>query len=252
MNIGVLVTARLGSSRLPRKHLLEVNGQSFIACLLSRLRPVLVTLPCSMQLVIATSDEPENRDFARFECADTHVFYGHLDNIPRRHLEAARALGLDALVSVDGDDILCSPMAVANVAQALLDGADLVRTTGLPLGMNAMGYRTQFLEQVVMPWWSRSFDTGWGVIFPENAWQDIVMPLAAKPELRFTLDYPEDQLFFSAVISELMAKDILSTATDDQIVAIVESQDLFQLNQGVNQEYWQNFHTERARLRGEE
>lgn len=252
MNIGVLVTARLGSSRLPRKHLLEVNGQSFMACLLARLRPVLEVLPCSMRLVIATSDESENRDFARFECADTQVFYGHRDNIPRRHLEAARALGLDALVSVDGDDILCSPQAVVNVARALLDGADLVRTSGLPLGMNAMGYRTQFLEQVVTPWWSRSFDTGWGVIFPDDAWLDIQMPLAAIPELRFTLDYPEDQLFFTSVIHELMTKEILSTATDEDIVAIVESQKMFQLNQSVNQEYWQNFHAERARLRGEE
>ena len=251
MKIGILVTARLGSSRLRRKHLLLAGGKPLMSYLLERIS---VEFTHEIQVgsvitVIASSDEPENRDFESFTVSGTQVFFGAIDNIPLRHHQAAKALGLDAIVAVDGDDILCSVRAMRTVYNALSTGSQYVKTGGLPFGMNTFGYSTEFLASSLEGHCEEVLETGWGVIFPEAGVSEIQVPgPAPKDKLRFTLDYEDDYLFFSAVI-EAIGPGIATTG-DEEVVRVVEQNSFYRLNENIAQEYWANFYRCMERERG--
>lgn len=243
MRIGIIVTARLGSSRLKRKHLLPVGGKPVISYLLTR-----ITSEFSKEIdadkvvtVITTSDELENRDFECFASSGVKVFYGSVDNIPLRHLQAAEALGMDAIVAVDGDDILCSVRAMRSVYEELWGGARYVRTKGLPFGMNSFGYATEFLAASLVGYSTNVLETGWGKIFDVAKVTEVVMNRpSADDRLRFTLDYEEDYHFFSAVIEAI--GDGIAIADDESVVSVVYQRGFYHINEMIAQEYWANFY----------
>lgn len=242
MTTGILITARLGSTRLKRKHLKEVMGIPLLGYLLDRIgREFQKEISeGQVQVVIATSDEPENRDFESLLPAGAAIFYGSLSNIPLRHLQAAQALGLERIVSVDGDDMLCSVSGMRQVYSALAQGSPYAKTAGLPFGMNSFGYSTGFLEEALGGHQKETLETGWGRIFKDSAVKEIAMvPLSDNPRLRFTLDYQDDFDFFDALIRAL--GDSVCRADDQMIVDTVNSAGLYNINAAIAEEYWRNF-----------
>lgn len=242
MKTGILVTARLGSTRLQRKHLLEVGGRPIISYLLERIATAFAGELASgdASLIIATSDEPENREFERFALNGVTVFYGAASNIPLRHLQAARVHGLDGIVAVDGDDVLCATEGMRRVFEALSGGSEYVRTSGLPFGINSFGYSTAFLAGSLAAHCDATLETGWGRIFDETRVADIpVLSSVTSDSLRFTLDYEADYRFFTAVIERLGER--VCRASAEEIVAVVMADKLYTLNEAIMQEYWINF-----------
>lgn len=243
MKTGILITARLGSTRLGKKHLLPVNGQPLIHYLIERIRWEFgkEIKDSDVQIVIATSDEQENRQFEEFSQADVTVFYGSVDNIPLRHSRAAAACRLDAIVSIDGDDILCSPKGMREVYQALSMGAKYVKTSNLPFGMNSVGYAISFLSSSIKNHTNDTLETGWGRIFDENQLMDIASSFPIQNDaLRFTLDYEEDYQFFKALIEK--CGDKIIKMTDEEIVKIVLKEEFFRINEPISKQYWENFY----------
>jgi glutamate-1-semialdehyde 2,1-aminomutase len=241
MRIGILVTARMGSTRLSNKHLRELAGAPALRWLLKRIATEFAGELADGQttLWIATGNREDNAAFEAFT-ADTpaKVFYGSDDNVPLRHLEAAQAHNLDALVSIDGDDIFCAPEAMRVVHETLADRAAMVKTTGLPLGMNAWGYSTAALEPAVRLASAAVLETGWGRIFDGVAGKEIPMPCPGADAVRATLDYPEDLEFFDRCARDILGWDCL--ATPDLVQAIL-LRGLNQLNASVTERYWENF-----------
>lgn len=243
MKIGILITARLGSTRLSRKHLLGIMGRPAISYLIGRIATAFATelAAGSVQVIIATSDEPENRDFELLDRGDVAVFYGSNDNIPLRHLQAAKEYGLDGIVAVDGDDVLCSVDGMRRVFESLTGGAEYVKTSGLPFGMNAFGYCRSFLESALGAYADATLETGWGRIFDETGLTEIVLPgFHEQNLLRFTLDYEEDYQFFKTLI-ESFGEDIF-TASDAEVVERVMAGGWFRLNESIAKQYWENFY----------
>ncbi len=243
MKTGILITARLGSTRLKSKHLLPVSGQPVVAYLIRRIAKEfqkeihkgLVTI------VIATSDEAENRAFEQFSQNAVTVSYGSKDNIPLRHVQTANDLSLDAIVSVDGDDILCSVSGMRKVYEALLDGKPYVKITGLPFGMNSWGYSTEFLLSSFETHHGDVLETGWGRIFDDAMLSEIRITFPIEDNtLRFTLDYEQDYRFFSEVIQAV--GQAIDTISDEEIVRLVRDNGLYQLNESISKEYWNNFY----------
>lgn len=126
MRIGAVVQARMGSTRLPGKVLMELDGRPALDYLLERLDHA-ETLDA---VIVATSVEPADDAIARHcEAAGVRCHRGAHDDVAARLLEAARGAGLDALVRVNGD----SPL----LDQALVDrGVRLFRRGGRDLVTN--------------------------------------------------------------------------------------------------------------------
>ena len=241
MHIGILVTARMGSTRLSDKHLRALAGRPALSWLLERIATefeVEIAIGRT-SLWIATGNEKCNVAFSTVAAGTpANLFFGSDDNVPLRHLQVAQAQCLDALLSVDGDDILCAPEAMRAVHGALLDGTQLVKTTGLPLGMNAWGYATPTLQRAVENARATVLETGWGRIFSDIAARDVPLPCPNAELVRATLDYPEDLEFFDRSFREVPDLHRLSAA---EFVAAIVFRGLHRLNASVTERYWENF-----------
>ena len=243
MKVGFLICARLGSSRLPRKHLICADGVPFILHLVRRINHQFAVERAGGAAIVAViaSDEPENRDFISALRGEAEVFFGSIENIPMRQLQAARHFGVDAIMSIDGDDILCSTEGMRAVHSAMYAGANYAKTDGLPLGLNVSGYTGAFLESAMAGRDQKTLETGWTRIFEATPPQVInYTSPAPDDQLRFTLDYEDDAKFFSLVLERLEARR--ETATDNEIVDLVWKEEIYKLNAGLAREYWKNFY----------
>ena len=171
------------------------------------------------------------------------VFFGDNENVPLRHAQAARTLGFDAILSIDGDDIFCSPEAMRHVFDALEQGAPIVKTEGFPLGMNAWGYSTATLESALASCTTAVLETGWGRIFACIPSRQVLLPCADADQVRATLDYPEDLDFFSRVANDL---DNWADIPTTEFVREIVRKGLNLINASVTQKYWENFSMEVA------
>lgn len=243
--IGVFITARLGSTRLSEKHLIEVNGKTLIQYLTERFSIAFEERikKNELKLFITTSVESENKKFETiFDPNEVTIFYGSDDNIPLRHLECAQQYDIDHIVSIDGDDILCSTEASQLVIDGLLKGSKMIYTTGLPLGMNISGYSKTFLENSLIGIESQKLETGWGRIFDKNEIEIVPLEFPEHiAKLRMTLDYEPDAAFFKKVISSI---DVLNVSDNVLINSIIEN-NWDQLNSHLDDIYWSNFNKQK-------
>ena len=243
MKIGLLVTARMGSTRLHDKHLKPLLGRPVLSYLLERIENTFETpmLEGLAQVFIATGSASANIALGIFSNDHVRLFHGDEDNIPLRHLQLAKAHQLEAMVSFDGDDLFCSPEAMRAVYEGLMQGQPLVKTTGYPFGMNAWGYSCAALEHAVSTQDHGVLETGWGRAFDAIEAKVIDLQCADADKVRATLDYPLDLDFFSSVIAHIPEWQTLSTS--DLVLKIV-AQDLHVVNSSLHDVYWQNFHAQ--------
>jgi spore coat polysaccharide biosynthesis protein SpsF (cytidylyltransferase family) len=243
MKIGLLVTARMGSTRLHDKHLKPLDARPALSYLLERIENTFKTplLEGLAQVFIATGNALANAELGIFCNYHVQVFHGDDDNIPLRHLQLAKSHSLDAMVSIDGDDLFCSPEAMRVVYEGLMQGQSLVKTTGYPFGMNAWGYSCAALAQAVSTQDHGLLETGWGRAFDATEAKVIELDCPDADKVRATLDYPLDLDFFSAVMALIPEWQILSTPN---FVSKIVAQDLHLMNSSLHYVYWQNFHAQ--------
>jgi spore coat polysaccharide biosynthesis protein SpsF len=128
---GIILQARLGSSRLPRKALASIAGQTILAHCLRRLMFAGVA-----PVVLATTDRPEDLalvDVARHLGAS--VFRGDADDVLARFVAAANAFDFESIVRATGDNPGTDIQASGRLLAALRTAeADYVSEQGLPYG----------------------------------------------------------------------------------------------------------------------
>lgn len=196
MGIGVLVQARMSSSRLPGKVLRPLAGSPALARLLDRLElarePSLVA--------VATSREPGDDPIAHF-CAERGVACerGPLDDVAGRMLAAAESLGLDAFVRISGDSPLLDPAIVDAVAEGLREGdADVVTNLfprSFPIGQSAEGVRLEAMRLAIREMTEerhREHVTLWFYDHPERVRIRNVAADGDWSDVRLALDTDED------------------------------------------------------------
>lgn len=241
---GIMIVARLGSTRLTQKHLIEAAGKTFIEWLAER---YIFAFRKEIKLgeavvFIATSPNEENKKFETVFANNpaVKIFYGADSNIPLRQWQCAAANDINEIISIDGDDILCSTEAAILVKNKLLRHCDYVKTSGLALGMNVMGYKTSFLKSSLDKAQTNTLETGWGRIFNEEKAENIALGnYDLDRRLRLTLDYSEDAQFFKKVIEGLQEK--LFKTNDASLIDYIIQNKYYQLNEKVNDIYWRNF-----------
>jgi spore coat polysaccharide biosynthesis protein SpsF (cytidylyltransferase family) len=243
--VGVFITARLGSTRLNEKHLIEVNGKPFIEWLVKRF---LISFNTKikrndLKIFITTSTKIENNKLESiFDESEVKVFYGSDENIPLRHLECAILNNIDYIISIDGDDILCSTECSKLVIHKLLMGSRMVKTEGLPLGMNVMGYSTEFLKESLQGFENAKLETGWGKIFNKEEIDIIKLKnYINKEKVRMTLDYEADADFFKKIISNI---DVLNVS-DEELIEKIIANSWNEINADLEDIYWTNFNKQK-------
>lgn len=244
MKTGIFITARLGSTRLKKKHMLTAAGSPLLMYLIKRIKNEFSPEigGGDIMIIITTSDEQENREFELFIGEGLVIYYGALSNIPLRHLQAAKGNSLDNIISIDGDDILCSVKGMRRIYEELIQGHQYVKTSDLPFGMNSMGYSVKFLEKSIEGHHNDVLETGWSRIFESGKLMDIKIKFPVQDNLlRFTLDYNEDYIFFKTLIEAV--GDKIFSVSDKEITNHVLSNRLYRINENISREYWNNFYS---------
>ena len=247
--IGLLITARMGSSRLPKKHLIEANHKPLLYWLIKRFEFEFEKEIQSQKicLIVATSEKPDNKDFSiATEGTSCQIFQGSDNNIPLRHLQCAKHFNLSHVISVDGDDILCSTHAAREMYEQMLKNTEHTSfsITGLPIGMNLGGYTVAYLEKSINNQSDKKLETGWGRIFKNPiTWSKSLGEYDIMGDLRFTLDYEEDAKFFCEVINLLKEKII--SLSDKELITFVEKNNLYKINSSLKEIYWNNYNSEK-------
>jgi spore coat polysaccharide biosynthesis protein SpsF len=201
---GILLLARSGATRLPGKLLLKVLGRPILEYQLERLktarRPDCFVL-CTTQLA---------EDEALIDLASQNglqTFRGNTEDVVDRMIQGAREYQLDFIVSIGGDDLFIDPVLVDLIIERFVrTSADFIYCSDLPVGGTPFGVKTRALERLAQI--KTGGTDGWERYFKETGlFQVEVIPppdqILRRPELRMTLDYQEDFLFFKAVIEEL-------------------------------------------------
>ena len=251
--IGLLILARMGSNRLSQKHLIEAHQKPLLYWLIRRFEHEFEQEIKSKKvcLVIATSEKPENKGFSVVtENTFCNLFQGADDNIPLRHLQCANHFNLTHVISIDGDDILCSTHAAHIVYEQMIKDAkyNYFTVSGLPLGMNLSGYAVSYLEESmrIHAQSHKKLETDWGRIFKTPAtWQQTLGNYDIMGDLRFTLDYPEDAAFFCEVINQLKEKII--SILDEELIKFVIEKELYKINAFLKEQYWSNYNSEKQK-----
>jgi spore coat polysaccharide biosynthesis protein SpsF len=148
MKVTAIIQARMGSSRLPGKVLMNLGGVTVLGRVVRRLgRAATIN-----EFVVATTTAPAD-DAIADECRRLNVpaFRGSEHDVLDRYLQAAQHFGSDVIVRITSDCPLTDPDVVDNVVRALTEqGADLacnVLTRTYPRGLDAEAFTIEALEK---------------------------------------------------------------------------------------------------------
>jgi len=211
MKIGILITARLKSSRFPLKALKDLNGKTVIERIIDRTKAV----QDIAEIILCTSSNPQDKpllDIARK--ANIYYFNGSANDVLLRLWRAANFFSLDAFLNITADNPLFS-IEYSNLAVDILKRmkSDFVKISGLPLGTAPYGLSIRAVETVCR-FKSLANTEIWGYLLDRPDIFDVVDIEAQgklnRPDLRLTMDYEEDYLLIKNIYQSNPATELLN------------------------------------------
>lgn len=119
LHISAIIQARMGSTRLPGKVLMDLCGRPVIDVLLDRLSRA----ESLSSIIVATSDQPQDDALAdHLQQQNRAVFRGSEQDVLGRYAEAAQSFGADVVVRITGDCPFVDPELVDRAVQEFLSG----------------------------------------------------------------------------------------------------------------------------------
>ena len=118
MKIACIIQARLGSTRLPCKVMLDISGKPLLSILLHQVsQSSLIN-----QIIVATTTLPQD-DVISDYCheLDIDCFRGPSDNVLERYRQAALHFNADIIVRITADCPLIDPAIIDLAIQTFLD-----------------------------------------------------------------------------------------------------------------------------------
>lgn len=200
MRVGFLITARMKSTRLPKKLTLEIDGRQIIRWMIDRIKLSTVI----DDIIICTSANPQDnilQEIADYE--NILVFRGSENDVIQRLYEASKFFNLDYSLNITADCPLVSIEYITKIVNKYEETqADFIRALDLPHGFYSYGLKIEAMQKVCEM--KKSTDTEhWGECFTDTGSFKVVdldVPEnMRRPNYRLTLDYPEDYEFFKNV-----------------------------------------------------
>jgi spore coat polysaccharide biosynthesis protein SpsF (cytidylyltransferase family) len=235
MTVAAFVQARMGSSRLPGKVMMPLEGAPLIGRVLERVRAA--RTPSLVALV--TGSRGANLALAEHaEATGVPVFCGSDDDVLERYLAAARHFGADVLVRITGDCPLIDPDVLDLVVQDFQKGgADYVSNVHPPTYPDGLDVEVMSLSALERASREATLASEREHVTP-YLWKDpgrfkqrnVVGATDLSP-LRWIVDDERDLAFVRAVYRELLPKGADFRWKD--VLALVQAKpELARLNAG--------------------
>jgi spore coat polysaccharide biosynthesis protein SpsF len=196
MSLGIVVQARMGSTRLPGKVLLPIGHLPLLGHVIGRLSQ----LPKCWPVVVATSTDVRDDVIVEWcQHAQVATFRGREDDVLDRYVQCAHALGFNQVVRLTADNPFTDLIELDRLMQYhLAEGFDYTHSFGMmPLGVGAEIFSRAALD--------RSHAEGLGLHHREHVNEYIQehpelfrigvldVPLGKRaPNLRLTVDTDDD------------------------------------------------------------
>ena len=227
-NIVAIIQARMGSTRLPGKVLMEVDGAPLLELMLSRV----LKSKLLKKIIIATSTESEDDLIENFcnkngyEC-----FRGSENDVLTRYYECAKIYNVDVIVRLTADCPLIDPVVIDDVVKLYIEsGVDYAANTvppeesSYPDGSDVEVFSFKALEKsffraekdserehVTHYLWKSNNGFKIVQLKQENDWS----------KYRFTIDYPEDLQVVKFIIEELNRRN--SFGSLNEVIEIIDA-----------------------------
>jgi len=232
--IVAIVQARMSSTRLPGKVLMDIAGWPMLWHVVNRVRQAKRV----DKVVVAISDNVSDGPVAAF-CVKEGIpcFRGSEDDVLDRYYQAAKWIDADVIVRITADCPLIAPNVVDDVVKCYVDGDyDYVSNTEppmLPDGLDTEVFSFGALERA----------------WREAKWQserEHVTPYIRKhpgllrignvtyredlSNMRWTVDEPRDLEFVRAVYDHLEG---MSSGMPDVLAVLKKHPELMEINSGI-------------------
>ena len=238
MTVGAIVQARMGSTRLPGKALLDIQGMSMLARVVDRTRRARTV----DRVIIATTTKAKDDPLAEHARElSVDVFRGDEEDVLDRYYQAATRHKLDVIVRITSDCPLLDPGLADDVVRPLLDpashvnySANTIRRT-YPRGLDVEAVPFATLERV---WREATSVHERAHVFPyiyEHPDSFSMAGLADdidRSSMRWTVDTPEDLAFVREVCLDLGTRDF---TWRDVLKVIAAKPELLRINALVRQ-----------------
>lgn len=236
----VIIQARMGSTRLPGKVLLDLGGRPVIEHVVRRCQSTMLV----DRVVVATTDLPEDDriiEWCRANSVDS--VRGSSEDVLQRYIVAANAFACDNIVRVTADCPLVDPGILDAMlclhASARSDYTSNVIPPTFPVGFDAEVVRSEVLNKVDGIAALKSHREHVTMYIRENLDQFVTANLSFgmdHDKVRLTLDRPEDYEVLKRVFANFAGSDgffsiyqVLNfLAQNPELVAINSSIDRFE------------------------
>ncbi|HEY6179475.1 MAG TPA: glycosyltransferase family protein [Kofleriaceae bacterium] len=236
-----IIQARMGSSRLPGKVLVDIGGATMLAQVVRRLRGATRI----DEIVVATSlagDDDAVADEALRLGAGVHR--GSENDVLGRYLGAARESGAEAIVRVTADCPLLDPGVVDLVIEALTDEVDYASNThdrSFPRGLDSEVLHRDTLERIARLGTSRAAREHVTAFVMEQPALFRIAQVAAEiddSDLRWTVDTADDLAMVRGLYAAL-GLDASVRPYREVVAAVRARPELAAANAHVRQKSWQ-------------
>ena len=208
--IAAIIQARMSSTRLPGKVLLDINGRPMLSYMIERV----AAAKDIDRVVIATSDEPSDDPIVTF-CRRENIFCcrGSLEDLLDRYYQAASRVGCDVVVRLTSDCPLIDPNVIDTVIGVFQSKqCDYVANTAPPGG-------STFPDGMDVEVFSfGTLERAWREAKKPSEREHVTFYMWKNPELfsiyrydlkedlskyRLTVDYPEDFDVVRTILGDL-------------------------------------------------
>ncbi len=203
------IEARMSSTRLPGKVLLDINGEPSLTRQTRRLQRSRKI----DDIVVATSTNPADDPIEAWAAKENITCYrGSENDVLLRVVEAQRFMNSDIVVEICGDTPLIDPIIIDQAVTLFKEGDyDIVSNTYLlsyPQGIDAQVFRLADLEEVERTIHDPAVREHVSLYFYEHSERYRLKNLTAPPELtypeqRLQLDYEDDLALIREVYRHL-------------------------------------------------
>ena len=206
-----VIQARMGSSRLPGKVLMDLNGEPTILRIIDRLKKALTV----DEIIVATSlDESDNELFELLHRKEIECFRGSLEDVLSRFIGALASSDAEIVIRITADCPLVMPKLVDQMVKDFLvsdldylsntitptfpDGLDVeIFTKEALMRLNGLSLSSQEREHVTLGIRNR----------PEQFTLSNFVGKTDLSGLRWTVDYQEDFVFVTQVYSHFEKRE---------------------------------------------
>lgn len=241
--VSVLIQARMGSSRLPGKVMLSVDGRpespSFLEFQIKRLKQ---KLPPEWRVGVVTTGRPDDDVIADLcKTIGVYCYRGSVNDLVSRYYNAAIELDSDVIVRITSDCPLVEPEVIVHCVDKLIEGKlDYVSTseplpTTFPDGMDVSVFTFDALSRTYSgaSLFSEREHVNFYVYAKESGFKYLVINNEKDlSSYRLCLDYPEDY----ELLKSLFASRSLDQMFDISCSELIELVDCLGLK-GLNEKY---------------